>query len=454
MLIPSCRGAAKRVLARTSPAVLAALSLAAAAAPAAHAATTVSSAPAEAFTIPSSGATVFTDANAEGTKATNLYANASISKSVSLPSAADTVVMRVRGDQCNGAPAFSISIDGAVVKTGTIAATTYTTTSVATSLGAGTHTVKVSFTNDYLQSGVCDRNLRVDTVSFLSSATTSSIAPSSTPKLRWSPPALTSPTTIHVAGGDQWLTLDTSKDYIIDLGSTPHYGAVVLDGGHNVVVKGGQISLPMSSGYTVGMSIRNNVGTVHVEGVLFDGSLGKEMDGIQIVAPNSTVQVENVRATHLVGSYSTNHTDIIQPWGGVKDLRVDRLSGDTNYQGLFLRPDQGPIGSIELQNIDLNYDNVGAQTGGYLVWMTTGCSMAPTTLSNVYVDPKVNWSLGKSVWPDVQDSRCPATLSGNTVNWSKTRLPVSGYVTLGPPANGDYVPDGLAGASYASPGYL
>jgi hypothetical protein len=272
------------------------------------------------------------------------------------------------------------------------------------------------------------------------------------PKLAWAPPTLSSPTTIAVAQGDQRINLDTTKDYIIRLGSSTHAGGVGLSGGRNVVVIGGRIVPPAGSAMAVGLGISNATGTVHVEGVSFDGASGREFDAIQINAPKATVQLENIRATGLRGSYDTNHTDIVQPWGGVARLRVDRLTGTTNYQGVFNQPDLGPVGPVELRHVDLAYDNVGAKTGGYLLWFTKGCDAARTTLNDVYVKGRQGSSLGSTVWPPTgQATNCPAVVSGATASWPA--LPITGVARWGAPPGGSFVLPADAGTAYRSPGY-
>ena len=81
-------------------------------------------------------------------------------------------------------------------------------------------------------------------------------------------------------------------------------------------------------------------------------------DGIDINAPAAIVQIENVRIENLYGSYATMHADAVQTWGGVQDLRIDHLSVDGDYQGLTIDPDLGPVGSAEIQNVDLTIDPV------------------------------------------------------------------------------------------------
>jgi hypothetical protein len=449
-------------LLRARRSTLLAAGLLAIAVPGAGAATTtVATVQGESFAPAAASKTTLTvaDSAASGARTLALYSGTPASASVKLGSAATSLSISARGSQCNGAPSLQVLVDGASAGTVSVSATKYTTYSLTRAIAAGTHTLTLKLANDSSTSA-CDRNLFVDVVKAVGSTTTTTVAaaPASSvsavavgAKLRWAAPALSAPTTINVAQGDQLLTLDTTKDYILNLGSVTHVGAVSITGGRNVVIKGGSIAIPATSAKNTALIIKNSVGTVHVEGVLFDGTQ-HEMDAIQIVAPAATVQVENVRAIGLLGSFDTNHSDVIQPYGGVKDLRVDHLSADSNYQGIFTRPDLGAIGSVELQNVDMTFNTAAAgSTGGYLLWMTTNCSMAPTTLSNVYIVPRAGTQIGSAVWPATNDGSCPSKQTGNGVTFPG--LPVTGGVMGGAPAGGSFVPAGKAGITYTSPGY-
>jgi hypothetical protein len=409
------------------------------------------------------------------------------SAKVTLPTGAVQVAVRVRV-RCGAATSVRLVLDGRTLLRRRVTRRVGQELRVTRAVGPGRHRVGV-VPRGRGTSG-CRRRLATGAVRFLGAAPSvapgqtvpgvpsrddlvsgaggTSAAPSSTaapstvpgpapvaaptaPALRWAPPTLVNPTTIAVGQGDRSYALATTKDYILALGTLKHQGSVRINGGRNVVIKGGLIALSTASTSSVGLSISGSVGTVHVEGVVFDGSSGHEFDAIQIAAPKATVQVENVRATGLRGSVSTNHTDIIQPWGGVAKLRVDRLTGDSNYQGIFNRLDQGPIGSVELRHVDLGYDNAGAASGGFLLWMTEGCKAAPTVLDEVYVRPRAGTSLGAAIWPSASDGLCPAVVSGSTASWPK--LPITGVVHAGSPAGGPFVPVGRAGLGYLPPGY-
>ncbi len=411
---------------------------------------TVTSTPGESFTSAATYIRSVADAPAEGGRTLAMYTGGIAQATVTPAAGTSSIAVLARGTQCDGAPTLQVTVDGVKVATFTVSVTKYSNYTVAKSLSAGLHTIALALTNDH-SSTSCDRNVYVDTVRTMGPTASTTTAVAVSPKLRWPAPALTAPTTIAVAQGDQSLTLDKTKDYILNLGGTVHQGALWINGGRNVVVKGGTIALPASSTRNTAMSIANSVGTVHVEGVLFDGS-AREMDAVQITAPAATVQLENIRAVGIAGTFATNHSDVVQPWGGVAKLRIDRLTADSNYQGIFTRPDQGAIGSVEIQNVDMAFNNAKAtSSGGYLLWMTTGCDMAPTVLSNVYITPRLGTSLGSAVWPATNDASCPSKLVGNTVTFPK--LPVTGGVIGGAPPAGAFVPAGKAGIGYVSPGY-
>lgn len=281
-------------------------------------------------------------------------------------------------------------------------------------------------------------------------------------KLKWSPPSLTNPTTINVPTGDTAysVTLNNSTDYVIKLPSVSR-GPVAIWGGRNVVMIGGHLHMTADSaaaGRILYINGNGSTGTTHIEGVLLDRDEGVEADDMAINAPNRTVQVENVRGMGVRGSFDGVHGDVIQPWGGVDNLLIDHLSASSNYQGLFLRPDLGHIGTIDINNVDMAYDDYAPIGGGYLIWLTTdgggtyGETADSIKLNNVYLSRVRQAStFSHSIWPQVGAAK-GAVVSNNQANWPL--LPaVSGAVTYGNPPNGQYVPDGIAGTSYVSPGY-
>lgn len=170
---------------------------------------------------PSSGGYVLADSAASGGKALKIHSNASASRSASVLEPSVKLVARARGQQCGGAPRMTVSVDGTSRLSASVSATTYTVYSPTLSLSAGTHSVKVAFSNDY-RSSSCDRNLIVDSVKLVA-APPSTTAPSPTPTPA---PELvgtggTSPITLKTGfesrGGSGWTSLSEEQSFLRDL---------------------------------------------------------------------------------------------------------------------------------------------------------------------------------------------------------------------------------------------
>ncbi len=113
---------------------------------------------------------------------------------------------------------------------------------------------------------------------------------------------------------------------------------------------------------------------------------------------------------------------------------MDGLSGSTNYQGFFLLPqqfgDQPEPELFDFRRIDITGDEDGS---GYLLWRDNGDW--PVETSDVWVAPQADQE-------DREDFLWPR---GDVESW--------GDVQVGTPPDGPFVPEGLAGVGYTSPGY-
>ena len=235
--------------------------------------------------------------------------------------------------------------------------------------------------------------------------------------LRWPAPRLTEPEVIEVGarGGD--LRLDDRRDYRVVLRAPVRaVGGLTITGGRNVVLRGGHITVPPAgAGATAadrrGLLIAGQTGTVHVEGLLIDNAGGDLSEGIHIAAPRAVVQLQNVRVAGVHArdqkGFTDNHPDVIQTWGGVRDLRVNRFTGTTDYQGLFLRGDRGPVGRVTLSKVNV----VGFPTAGYLYWKRCDapyparCSGPdfPLEVDDVWAQPSPRRPLRLSLKPEAPD---------------------------------------------------
>jgi hypothetical protein len=283
--------------------------------------------------------------------------------------------------------------------------------------------------------------------------------------LRWAPPALENARKIWLSKGFDQIRLDPGRDYVLRLPRGRKLGGTFVEGGRNVVLIGGHITLPRGTARDEerrALYFKGQTGTVHVEGVLIDGSGGGEGDAIALNAPAAAVQIQNVRVTGLRGSEQGTHGDVVQPWGGVRELRIDRVSGSSRFQGLQLPASLGPIGSAHVRYTDLRALAPSARAayvagagGGHMLWLTPAgtCTSYPVALEQVWVAARPGRTLRDSVWPGVADgSPCAAVGATGAVRWPN--LPVLGIVREGAPPGGDFVPRWSVGSRYHSPGYL
>lgn len=163
--------------------------------------------------VPSAGR-IFSDATAHQQRAVVLASNGALTAAV--PAGVDQVTVIARGDQCSGAPQLRVSLDGVVLGTVAVGATSWRSYSfsLATRLSADgaraakgrkapkrrSHvarrsatdsTLSLAFMND-LRRGGCDRNLRLDAATW--STPTVTPAPAATPTPTPAPVATPSPT--------------------------------------------------------------------------------------------------------------------------------------------------------------------------------------------------------------------------------------------------------------------
>lgn len=259
--------------------------------------------------------------------------------------------------------------------------------------------------------------------------------------LTWAPPALESPTTVTVSSSKLNLKLDLNRDYVIRMPAEPVVGTrgLVVYGGRNVVLVGGEVHVPVE-GLTTdnqggrGLYLKGQTGTIHVEGLRLSGPGLKE--GINLDQRNgAVVQLQNIRVETVQGSYDGAHADVLQTWAGPRQLRVDGLTGHTQYQGFFMLPNQayeGPQPELfDLRRVSLH----GGPTSAYMLWRDS--APWPLALTDVWVAPRHPSTRSSFLWPK-------GTGTG-TAAWPS--------VNVGAPAGGEFVPVGAAGTAYVSPGY-
>lgn len=98
---------------------------------------------------------------ASGGQEVAFYTNGSASSS--FDGAATNLSLRARGNDCQGEPQLKVYVDGALKETVDLTSSTFADyTLPLSSLSAGTHTLQISFGNNFSDPGVCDRNAYLD----------------------------------------------------------------------------------------------------------------------------------------------------------------------------------------------------------------------------------------------------------------------------------------------------
>jgi hypothetical protein len=157
----------------------------------------VASLEAEQMNLPA-GASVLNDSAASGGKAIRLTADGTATGSVSFPSTVTSLTVMARGDQCQGAPAMTVSLDGnSQLSSTSVSSTTWSAYSVTptNAIASGPHSLAVSFNNDYSftghgkkGNGACSRSLYLDVTNFYGPVVTT---PAPTVTLSASPSSVT-----------------------------------------------------------------------------------------------------------------------------------------------------------------------------------------------------------------------------------------------------------------------
>lgn len=282
-----------------------------------------------------------------------------------------------------------------------------------------------------------------------------------TAPLQWPAPRLDNAQVISLEPEATVTRLDVTKDYIIKLPPTVKRGSTVILGGRNIVMIGGHIAVPAANKMRRAIYIKGAAGTVHIEGVLITNPDGGEFDAIAIAAPMAIVQVERVRVEGLQGTQATFHSDVIQPWGGVKELRVDQLTATSGYQGIQLPDMHGgtQTGLVSLSRVNLRYippvvaaEGGKPNRGGFLLWTIQGRNCALNTrmkLRQVHIVQNRLRSPETAVWPPANGSMaCAGALDKTKATFMFRNLPVEGSVSLSEPPKGDFVPAGTVGLTY------
>ncbi len=201
-------------------------------------------------------------------------------------------------------------------------------------------------------------------------------------------------------------------------------------------------------------------GSVFVEGVTLDAAHQYGLDGLDVGGllhvPDAIadIYVQNCRIENTYSKTNGLHADAFQFYGPVRWTRMDRVSIESDYQGLFLDP-QADIGGIDLRRVDLRYADPD-HGEGYIFFLRTeypNTRRPAVRLRDVYVDEARN----RRPWEEYAVYPPLSRRAGLRLKSDHAYFPafpeVDGYITKGRPPGGPWVKKNEAGLNYQSPGY-
>jgi hypothetical protein len=281
------------------------------------------------------------------------------------------------------------------------------------------------------------------------------------PRLAWPPPPLVRPITIKVTGTKR-LFLDPNRDYVLKLPKrrpliAHDNGCLWIMGGHNIVIIGGECYADRTSDQTEGNGrvfyVEGNTGTVHIEGIWAHGPGLTE--GIDLFSDSTTLQLENCRFDNLTQAGKSDiHSDLIQA-DSAQAVKVDRFTGSTEVQGFFRAGSVPAPRGADFRRVNIS-KNVSRGIPARALWQDDAF-WYPMKLSRFYLEPLPGRTVGNSVWPGAGDLEFSSTYRAivgphGSVSWPPAAH-ITGVVQPGRPRGGAFVPMGVAGLKYLSPGY-
>jgi hypothetical protein len=276
-------------------------------------------------------------------------------------------------------------------------------------------------------------------------------------KLTWAPPKLQHPVTYHVSGNGPGTILARAGQDSVVVWDSPTHRRIRFSGGRHWVIRGGEVNNDRpwrNRDDQSGLQFEHATGTVFIEGMYIHGGYGT--DGIRLGAGGSdtTLIVQNSRVIERFSGDDGYHADVLQVYGGVRSLKVDRLTGSGDYQGQMWKQEKGTVfGPTDFRRVNFR---ATAPELNPMINLVMKAPTQPVVLSEVYSRPDSRFAHGDFCRANVPAAaaHCGKDAFGRKyVTWSGTPIRVTGRVTQGVPFGGDFVPSGTAGMRYHSPGY-
>lgn len=330
--------------------------------------------------------------------------------------------------------------------------------------------------------------------------------------LTWAPPGYpdySGYVTVDLAAGGGTIDLDDSKDYRLVPPSTPISGHTDVEGGRNIVTMGGHCHIPDKGHGASAISrrcitFRDDGGetsgrVIHLEGWYADGP--DLTEGIDLAVPSAIVQIQNVRIEKIVARGADDlmeqndyagegsHPDLLQPFGGAKEIRIDKFTGRSGYQHFWLRwdsPEDPPVEDKKyfFRRVNTEAVSYSAADDGKTYYGHSGWGWYKDQTPRLFLDDGTVWhkhhpgsytatfkgSFRNEEWTTDEDPDYEPQIAADSIGtyayYSDKATNVNGLPAVrnfddtapgriysGLPPNGDYVPKGSVGIGYVSPGY-
>ncbi len=299
------------------------------------------------------------------------------------------------------------------------------------------------------------------------------------PRLAWAPwPTTTSTITVNVPKTGLEFFGDPSKDYVFvfpKTAVTPKPGVGCLSVNHVRMAKiiGGECKIPQQP-LVYDHKIRrclsfNDIRSWnHVEGFWCHGDV---LDFAEYSGSSATVTYENIRVEGINArdevNFSDDHPDGVYVYPGIApgahQVRVDRATIQTDYQALFFAHWTGGAAAnqnypVYIRNTNVRGTPIPGTHYAQLLWRAdnrnalylTNVYLQPQKLGNGTTEPLIAAVKPSNVDPVVGNRAIKN--SDGSISWPATAR-IIGKILPGSPAGGDFVPVGVAGYNYVSPGY-
>lgn len=278
-------------------------------------------------------------------------------------------------------------------------------------------------------------------------------------KLRWAPPAQTTPTVHNVSVWNSVVNFDDDEDVILVMPATVKQNQSQFIGGRHVRVIGGRHTATVSGG-SMSLAFQNQTGSVFVEGISFDNTAQPMRDPLWFAGSSDPLRlpdiyIQNCTMVGITGTGEGIHGDAVQlgdhPAGNV---HLDCVTADSDYTGLQWNPGEYARGYYKISRYTFaNGPDENANWAFIPVSQAAGAAGRHNTLD---VDVRDMWVQSKpeyfvpAIWPHSTPGRVLGPLSDtHALAWAK------GYAHEAPRANwpADPYVIGTPGLGYVSPGY-